>query len=131
MMPVLHLLLYVTHLTSSGPISILYGVRNLRANWGYSVLLVRQLVAATREVSGDYATAGPAPVVNSIIRSLEISDSSDAGVMKMKREMLKSLREPYKHMESNEYYAIATLLDPGKHFLLHLQQRWQSKCLLL
>ena len=49
-------------------------------------------------------------MVNSIIRSLEITDS-DAGVMKMKREMLKSLKNQYKHMESNEYYAIATLLD--------------------
>ena len=67
---------------------------------------------ATREASGNYATAGVIiPVVNSIIRSLEISDS-DAGVMKMKREMLKSLKDRYKHMESNEYYAIATLLDP-------------------
>ena len=33
-------------------------------------------------------------------------------VMKIKREMLKSLKERYRHMESNEYYAIATLLDP-------------------
>ena len=32
--------------------------------------------------------------------------------MKMKREMLRSLRERYREMESNEYYAIATLLDP-------------------
>ena len=67
---------------------------------------------ATREASGNYATAGVIiPVVNSIIRSLEIFDS-DAGVMRMKREMLKSLKDRYKHMESNEYYALATLLDP-------------------
>ena len=45
------------------------------------------------------------------MRSLEVSDS-DHGVMKMKREMLRSLKERYKHMESNKYYAIATLLDP-------------------
>ena len=51
------------------------------------------------------------PVVNSIIRSLEITDG-DAGIMKMKREMIKSLKDRYIHMESNEYYAIATLLDP-------------------
>ena len=41
------------------------------------------------------------------MRSLEIGDS-DAGVMKMKREMLRSLREWYRQMESNEFYAIAT-----------------------
>ena len=50
-------------------------------------------------------------MLNSIIGSLEISDS-DTGIMKMKREMLKSLKDRHKHMESNEYYAIATLLDP-------------------
>jgi len=33
-------------------------------------------------------------------------------VMKIKREMLKSLKERYRHMESNEYYAISTQLDP-------------------
>ena len=67
---------------------------------------------ATHEASGNYATAGVViPVVNSKICSLEISDS-DAGIMKMKREMLKSIKDRYKHMESNEYYAIATLLDP-------------------
>ena len=64
---------------------------------------------ATHEASWNYATAGIViPVVNSIIRSLEISDS-DVGIMKIKREMLK---DRYKHMESNEYYAITTLLDP-------------------
>jgi len=66
------------------------------------------------------------------MRSLEVFDSN-VGVMKMKREMLKSLRECYNYLESNEYYAIATLLDP--HFkqkiFPHLhQQLLQSKCLL-
>ena len=43
----------------------------------------------TREASGNYATAGVIiPMVNSIMWSLEISDS-DIGIMKMKREMLK------------------------------------------
>ena len=65
---------------------------------------------ATLEASGNYATAGVViPVVNSIIRSLEITDG-DAGIMK--REMIKSLKDCSRHMESNEYYAIATLLDP-------------------
>ena len=45
------------------------------------------------------------------MRSLEISDS-DTGVMRMKREMLKSLKDHYRHMESNKYYSLATLLDP-------------------
>ena len=42
--------------------------------------------------------------------SLEISDS-DAGVTRMKREMLKSLKDRYRHMESNKYYSLETLLD--------------------
>jgi len=47
------------------------------------------------------------------VRSLKVFDTdSDIGVMKMKREMLKSLKECYRHMELNEHYAIATLLDP-------------------
>ena len=67
---------------------------------------------ATHEASGNYATAAVViPVVNSIMRSLEISDS-DAVVTRMKKEMLRSLRKRYRLMESNEYYAIATLLDP-------------------
>ena len=67
---------------------------------------------ATREASGSYATAAVViPVVNSIMCSLEIGDS-DAGVMKIKREMLRSLRERYRQMEPNEFYAIATSLDP-------------------
>jgi len=37
---------------------------------------------------------------------------SDISAMKMKKEMLRSLKECYRHMESNEYYAIATLRDP-------------------
>ena len=51
------------------------------------------------------------PVVNSIMRLLEVSDA-DAGMMKMKREMLASHVRRYKGMESNEYFALATLLDP-------------------
>lgn len=85
------------------------------SNWTLAEKTVKILQIyeeATREASGNYATAGVIiPVVNSIIRSLEIFDS-DAGVMRMKREMLKSLKDRYKHMESNEYYALATLLDP-------------------
>ena len=56
-----------------------------------------------------YGTAAVGiPVINSTMRSLEISDS-DAG---MKREILRSLREHYRQMESNKYYAVAPLLDP-------------------
>ena len=41
---------------------------------------------ATREASGNYATAAVViPVVNNIMRSLEISDS-DAGVTRMKAD---------------------------------------------
>ena len=85
------------------------------SNWTLAEKTVKILQIyeeATREASGNYATAGVIIlVVNSIMRSLEVSDS-DHGVMKMKWEMLRLLKEHYKHMESNEYYAIATLLDP-------------------
>ena len=81
------------------------------SNW---ILAEKQQVyeEATREASGNYATAGVViRVVNSIIRSLEITDG-DAGIMKLKREMIKSLKDRYRYMESNDYYTIATLLDP-------------------
>ena len=85
------------------------------ANWALAEKAMKVLQVyeeATREASGDYSSASVViPVVNSIMRSLEVSDS-DAGVMKMKREMLASLKHRYENMESNEYYAIATLLDP-------------------
>ena len=78
-----------------------------------TVKILQVYEEVTCEASGNYATAGVViPVVNGIIRSLEITDV-DAGIMKMKREMIKSLKDRYcnRHMESNEYYAIATLLD--------------------
>ena len=85
------------------------------SNWALAEKTVKILQVyeeATREASGNYATAGVViPIVNSIMRSLDVVDE-DVGIMKMKREMLKSLKERYRHMESNEYYAIATLLDP-------------------
>ena len=85
------------------------------SNWTLAEKIVKILQIyeeATREASRNYATAGVIiPVVNSIMRSLEISDS-DAGVTRMKREMLKSLKDRYRHMESNECYSLATLLDP-------------------
>ena len=65
-----------------------------------------------KKLVGNYATAGAIiPIVNRTICSLEITDS-DVGVMKMKNKMLKPLKDCYKHMDSNEYYAITTLLDP-------------------
>ena len=67
---------------------------------------------ATREASGDYASAAIViPIVNSILRSLEVSDG-DSGVTKMKREMLVSLQTRYSDVESNKFFALATLLDP-------------------
>ena len=77
-----------------------------------TVKILQVYEEATCKANSNYATAGVViSVVNSIIHSLEITDG-DAGIMKMKREMLKSLKDCYRHMESNEYYAIATLLDP-------------------
>ena len=51
------------------------------------------------------------PVVNSIMRLLEMSDV-DIGVMKIKLEMLVSHAHRYGGMECNKYFALATLLDP-------------------
>ena len=77
-----------------------------------AVKVLQVFEEATRKASGDYSSASVTiPVVNSIMRLLEVSDA-DAGVMKMKREMLASLVRRYKGMESNEYFALATLLDP-------------------
>ena len=69
---------------------------------------------ATCAASGDYATLLVViPIVNSISRSLEGADAkADHGVMQMKREMLSSLKSRYNNIESNKYYALATLLDP-------------------
>ena len=71
------------------------------SNWTLAEKTVKILQIyeeATREASDNYATAGVIIlVVNRIMRSLEFSDS-DHSVMKMKREMLRSLRERYKHM---------------------------------
>jgi len=85
------------------------------SNWALAEKIIKILQVyeeATREASGNYTTADVViPVVNSDMRSLDVLDG-DVGVMKMKREMLNSLKERYRHMESNGYYAIATLLDP-------------------
>jgi len=86
----------------------------IRWNATFHILerLIELKVAIMWEASGNYATAGVIiPVVNSIMRSLEVF-KSDIDAMKMKREMLRSLKECYRYMESNEYYAVATLLDP-------------------
>ena len=67
---------------------------------------------ATRGASGNYSTAAVViPIVNSIQKFLETSDS-DFGVMKMKTEMLASLKRCYQDMESNSFFVVATLLDP-------------------
>ena len=48
---------------------------------------------ATREASGNYSSVSVVvPVVNTIIRSLEVLEA-DVGVMRMKREMLASLKQ--------------------------------------
>ena len=69
------------------------------SNWLLAEKVVRFcrfMKEATREASGNYATATVVIlIVSSIMCSLEISDS-DAGVMRMKREMLRSLREHYR-----------------------------------
>ena len=87
------------------------------SNWTLAEKLVKILQIyeeETCEASGNYATVGVViPVVNSIMYSLEISDS-DAGVM-MKRAILKSLKDCYRHTESNEYYQECIILERVSH----------------
>ena len=71
--------------------------------------LLQIFEAATREASGNYSSA--AVVIPSIYRVLEITEE-DLGVMSMKRAMLTFLKHRYQDMESNKYYALATVLDP-------------------
>ena len=53
------------------------------------------------------------PVVNSILRFLENDiNEDDAGVKRMKREMLRSLSSRYSDVETNKFYCLATILDP-------------------
>jgi len=84
------------------------------AHWALAEKAVKVLQVfeeATREASGNYSSASVTiPVVNSIMRLLEVSDA-DAGVMRMKRETLASLVHRYEGMESKEYFALTTLLD--------------------
>ena len=69
-------------------------------------------IYVTRGASGNYSSVSVViPVINSIIRSQEVLEA-DVGVMRMKREMSASLKQRYSDMESNEYYAVATLMDP-------------------
>lgn len=69
---------------------------------------------STHEVSSNYATVAIViPVVNSIMCFLNVSDNdADNNYYENEKEMIRSLKDFYKHTESNEYYAIATLLDP-------------------
>ena len=80
--------------------------------WQRNVKVLQIYEEATREASGNYSSVSVViPVINSIVRSLDVLEA-DVGVMRMKREMLASLKQRYSDMESNEYYAVATLMDP-------------------
>ena len=85
------------------------------SHWALAEKVVKVLQIceeATHEASGSYASAAVViPIVNSILRAMEVSDA-DSGVTKMKRQMLVSLQTRYSGVESNKFYALATLLDP-------------------
>ena len=85
------------------------------SHWALAEKLVKVLricEEATCEASGSYASSAVViPIVNSILRAMVVSDA-DSGVTKMKRQMLVSLQTRYSGVESNKFYALATLLDP-------------------
>ena len=85
------------------------------SNWTLAekvVTVLQVFEEATREASGHYSSSALViPLVNSILRSLEITDG-DSGVTQMKRGMLVSLQTRYCDMESNKFYCLATILDP-------------------
>ena len=76
------------------------------------IKLLKVFEEATREVSGEYASAS---VIIPIIRALkkQISeDENDHGVMSMKRGILKSIQDRYGNVEQESLCVLATILDP-------------------
>lgn len=67
---------------------------------------------ATREVSGDYASASMIiSIINTLKRSLMVEEG-DVGIEAMKRGILTSLEDRYGNVEQNSLCAFATIMDP-------------------
>ena len=80
------------------------------------VRLLQLIEEATREVSGDYSLAGViVPIVNSLEQALTTNAEStvdDHGITHMKQQILSSLKQRYQNMETNQFFALAAVLDP-------------------
>ena len=82
------------------------------------VNVLRPFVDATEMLSSRDASISMAiPCVLSIMKTLDVTDE-DQGVKTMKRDLKKSMEKRFDDMESNDDYAVATLLDSKyrKHF---------------
>ena len=76
------------------------------------VKLLQMFEEATREVSGDYASASVIiPIINTLKQSL-VLEEDDHGIKAMKRGMLTSLEDRYGSVEQNSLCALAMIMDP-------------------
>ncbi len=73
----------------------------------------QQPIEETTNAISAYSTliAVVIPLVRMLVKTLE-KHHDDTGIRTMKKEMLKSLEKRFEHVETNEYTALATLLDP-------------------
>ena len=80
------------------------------------VRLLQPFEEATREVSGEYSSAGViVPIMNSLERALTSHAEStvdDHGITRMKHQMLLSLKQRYQNMETNKFFTLSAVLDP-------------------
>ena len=86
---------------------------------GQVIRVLRPFEEATRELSKHDACISQAiPIITSLIRSLEEEATEDVGVLTMKRALKTAMVDRFSRVESNEHYAVATLLDSRyKHHL--------------
>ena len=74
------------------------------------VHLLQPFEEATREVSGDYSSAGViVPIVNSLERALTTNAEStvnDHGITRMRQQMLSSLKQQYQSIKTNRFFCL-------------------------
>ena len=76
------------------------------------IKLLRVFEEATREVSGEYASASIIiPIISALKKGIS-EDEEDHGIMSMKRGMLKSIQDRYGNVEQESLCVLATILDP-------------------
>ena len=76
------------------------------------IKLLRVFEEATREVSGEYASASIIiPIISALKKGIS-EDKEDHGIMSMKRGMLKSIQDRYGNVEQESLCVLATILDP-------------------